>query len=67
MDSNCGPLVSEATALPTEPQPLPKGVLIFYHKIHVYSNYIYHFINTCIISWTSKFQVYLGVPVIQIY
>ena len=24
MDSNCGPLVSEATALPTEPQPLPK-------------------------------------------
>ena len=23
MDSNCRPLVSEATALPTEPQPLP--------------------------------------------
>ena len=23
LDSNCGPLVSEATALPTEPQPLP--------------------------------------------
>ena len=23
MDSNHGPLVSEATALPTEPQPLP--------------------------------------------
>ena len=25
-DSNCGPLVSEATALPTAPQPLPKSV-----------------------------------------
>ena len=24
MDLNRGPLVSEATALPTEPQPLPK-------------------------------------------
>ena len=24
LDSNCGPLVSEATTLPTEPQPLPK-------------------------------------------
>ena len=23
MDSNCGPLASEATALTTEPQPLP--------------------------------------------
>ena len=24
LDSNCRPLVTEATALPTEPQPLPK-------------------------------------------
>ena len=26
LDTNRGPLVSEATALPTEPQPLPQGV-----------------------------------------
>ena len=25
LDSNCGPLILEATALPTEPQPLPKN------------------------------------------
>ena len=29
LDSNRGPLVSEATALPTEPQPLPNVWLIF--------------------------------------
>ena len=29
MDLNRGPLVSEATALPTEPQPLPLGQNIF--------------------------------------
>ena len=28
MDLNRGPLVSEATALPTEPQPLPQGIII---------------------------------------
>ena len=28
MDSNCAPLVSEATALPTEPQPLPNWLEI---------------------------------------
>ena len=27
LDSNCGPLVSEATALPTEPQPLPNIIV----------------------------------------
>ena len=26
LDLNSGPLVSETTALPTEPQPLPKGI-----------------------------------------
>ena len=29
LDSNCGPLVSEATALPTEPQPLPLNVKFY--------------------------------------
>ena len=28
LDSNCGPLVLEATALPTEPQPLPLKVFL---------------------------------------
>ena len=38
LDSNCGPLVSEATALPTEPQPLAlmtsliSSSLIFFSK-----------------------------------
>ena len=33
MDSNCGPLVSEATALATEPQPLLwKKILNFAEK-----------------------------------
>ena len=27
LDSNRGPMISEATALPTEPQPLPKETL----------------------------------------
>ena len=27
MDSNCGPLVSEAIGLPTEPQPLPNQII----------------------------------------
>ena len=26
MDSDCGPLELEVTALPTEPQPLPKNI-----------------------------------------
>ena len=30
-----GTLVSEATALPTEPQPLPLNCTIFVHKIQV--------------------------------
>ena len=29
LNSNCGPLVSEATALPTEPQPLPTAMKLF--------------------------------------
>ena len=29
---NCGPLVSKVTALPTEPQPLPKGILCSFTK-----------------------------------
>ena len=32
LDSNCGPLELEATALPTEPQPLPNDrKLYLYH------------------------------------
>ena len=35
LDSNRGPLVSEATALPTEPQPLPKSINVtFWLKMH---------------------------------
>ena len=30
LDSNCGPLVLEATALPTEPQPLPLSEALLY-------------------------------------
>ena len=33
LDSNHGPLVSEATALPTEPQPLPNVVHKFMQKV----------------------------------
>ena len=29
VDSNRGPLVSQATALPTEPQPLPQNIWLF--------------------------------------
>ena len=29
VDSNRGPLVSQATALPTEPQPLPQNIILF--------------------------------------
>ena len=29
LDLNCGPLVSESTALPTEPQPLPSTNLLY--------------------------------------
>ena len=32
LDSNRGPLVSEATALPTEPQPLPIGIIVYPFK-----------------------------------
>ena len=39
MDLNHGPLVSEATALSTEPQPLPKEddifCLVFFYQLHV--------------------------------
>ena len=35
--SNCGPLVSEATTLPTEPQPLPrKHIFEAYNVISMY-------------------------------
>ena len=34
-DSKCGPLVSEATALPTEPRPLPKSNLqLLYRNVY---------------------------------
>ena len=35
MDSNGGALVLEATALPTEPQPLPKIPLLFFVNFEV--------------------------------
>ena len=36
LDSKCGPLVSEATALPTEPKPLPKYLVWFCCKKNIY-------------------------------
>ena len=33
LDSNRGPLVSEATALPTEPQPLPAAYFVWMHLL----------------------------------
>ena len=41
LDSNRGPLASEATTLPTEPQPLPKLLSLCQNKIimqHLYGN-----------------------------
>ena len=34
LESNCGPLVLEATALPTEPQPLPIHLLSYEGRIY---------------------------------
>ena len=38
LDSNSGSLVSESTALPTEPQPLPISFLIY--ALHVYTYHV---------------------------
>ena len=35
MDSNHGPLESKATALPTEPQPLPDQMYLFINLVFV--------------------------------
>ena len=40
LDSNHGPLVSEATALPTEPQPLPDILIVCSVQIDRHNNFI---------------------------
>ena len=36
LDSNCGPLGLEATALPTVPQPLPNSKISLWHRLPAY-------------------------------
>ena len=48
-DSNCRSLVSEATTLPTEPQPLPKYIVYFYS--HDNWNIIQLGLNSKIVSF----------------
>ena len=47
LEANRGPLVLKATALPTEPQPLPKVVLYYkvglYFKVVLYFKAVLHF------------------------
>ena len=39
---NCGPLVSEATALPTEPQPLPWPEITLYGYFHSEADLLFY-------------------------
>ena len=45
MDSNRGSLVSEATALPTQPQPLPYMCLDFCQNAHFKDDQLKHEIS----------------------
>ena len=56
LDSNHRPLVSEATALPTEPQPLPKTFLLSTHDQAAYVDFkstTALAANLCQTDWTN--------------
>ena len=64
-DLNCWSLVSEATTLPTEPQPLPKTMPCFFkyfylktlQSVFFYLSFLFYFISFFLLSFAQGFGV----------